>query len=330
MKTVLVTGASGFIAKHIVKELLDRGYAVRASTRSDQRRTEIDDLFPDATIEHVTLDLNRDDGWAEALTGIDVLMHTASPFPGEQPDDPDELIRPAVDGTHRALEAARAAEVHRVVLTSSVAAVLHDPAASPTATIDESNWTDPDGDSVSAYEASKTLAERAAWDFAATHPETELTVINPGAVLGPALDANYGTSLEYMERFLSGADPMVPKVRLSVVDVRDVARMHVAAIDNHATIGERYIAAAGMTSMPEVAEVLAREFPERKIATRTAPDWFVRLMARFVPALKMVVNSLGRQNHVDGSKAAAAFGVEYISPIEASLASAHSLVGFGK
>lgn len=330
MKTVLVTGASGFIAKHIVKELLDQGYEVRASTRSDKRRAEIDALFPDAAIEHVTLDLNSDDGWAEALAGVDVLMHTASPFPREQPEDRDELIRPAVDGTRRALDAARAAGVNRVVLTSSVAAVLHDPATPPAGTIDESNWTDPDGDHVTAYEASKTLAERAAWDFAATHPEMELTVINPAAVMGPALDANYGTSLEYMERFLAGTDPMVPQVRLSVVDVRDVARMHVAAIDNRASIGERYIAAGGMTSMPEVAQALAREYPDRKIATRTAPNWLVRLMARFVPQLKLVVNSLGRRNQVDGSKAATTFGVEYLSPIEASLASAHSLVGFGK
>ncbi|MEL0194829.1 MAG: NAD-dependent epimerase/dehydratase family protein, partial [Acidimicrobiaceae bacterium] len=192
MTTVLVTGASGFIAKHIVRELLDNGYVVRASTRSNHRRDELDALFPDAGLEHVTLDLNHDEGWADALADVDVLMHTASPFPGEQPDDPEDLIRPAVDGTLRALEAARAAGVNRVILTSSVAAVLHDPAASPTATINESNWTDPEGERVSAYEASKTLAERAAWDFAATHTNMKITVINPAAVMGPALDGNYG------------------------------------------------------------------------------------------------------------------------------------------
>lgn len=330
MTTVLVTGASGFIAKHIVRELLDNGYVVRASTRSNHRRDELDALFPDAGLEHVTLDLNHDEGWADALADVDVLMHTASPFPGEQPDDPEDLIRPAVDGTLRALEAARAAGVNRVILTSSVAAVLHDPAASPTATINESNWTDPEGERVSAYEASKTLAERAAWDFAATHTNMKITVINPAAVMGPALDGNYGTSLKYVERFLAGTDPMVPNARLSVVDVRDVARMHVAAISNDMSIGERYIAAAGMTSMPEVAEALAREFPNHKITTRTAPDWLVRLMARFMPPLKLVVNSLNRRNHVDGSKAISTLGGEYISPVEACVASAHSLVKLGK
>lgn len=330
MKTVLVTGASGFIAKHIVKELLAEGYAVRASTRSPERRREIDTLFPDAPIDHVTLDLAHDDGWDEAMAGVDVLLHTASPFPGTQPDDPDDLIRPAVDGTLRALTSAHTAGVRRVVLTSSVAAVLHDPAAAPTANIDESYWTDPGGLHVNAYEASKTLAERAAWDFVAAHPEMALTVVNPAAVLGPALDAHYGTSLEYIARFLDGADPMVPKVRLSVVDVRDVARIHVAAIGHEAAFGERYIAAAGMTSMPEVADALARAFPGHKIATRTAPNWLVRVMARFVPPLRLVVNSLGRRNHVDGSKAGATFDLTYVSPVDAALASAHSLIEFDR
>ncbi len=330
MKTVLVTGASGFIAKHIVKQLLDKEYVVRASTRSEGRRAEIDDLFPNSRIEHVSLDLTDDAGWAEAMDGVDVLMHTASPFPADPPEDPDELIRPAVDGTMRALTAARAAGVERVVLTSSVAAVHRDPDASGTQTLDESNWTDPDGENVSAYEVSKTLAERAAWDFVAEHPEMKLTVVNPGAVLGPSLDANYGTSLEYVERFLAGTDPMVPNVRMSVVDVRDVARIHVAAIEADSAIGERYIAAGGMASMPEVAKALAAEFPDRKIATRVAPDWLVRVMAKFVPMMRLVADSLRRRNHIDGSKASAAFGFEYIPPVEASLASAHSLVGFGK
>ena len=330
IKSVLVTGASGFIAKHIVKDLLEHGFSVRASTRSEKRRTEIDVLFPEAEIDHVSLDLTSDEGWAEALAGVDVLMHTASPFPAEQPDDPNDLIRPAVDGTLRALNAAQVAGVNRVVLTSSVAAVYKDPNATSTSNIDESNWTDPDGENVSAYEASKTLAERAAWDFVAEHPEMKLTVVNPGAVLGPALDMNYGTSLEYVERFLAGTDPMVPNIQLSVVDVRDVARIHVAAIDNEQAIGERYIAAAGMASMPDMAHLLAKEFPEHKISTRTAPDWMVRLMARFVPMLRLVAQNLGRENTVDGSKASTAFGFEYVSPPEAVLASARHLVDNGK
>ena len=330
MKTVLVTGASGFVAKHIVRELLEQGYTVRASTRSEKRQAEIDRLFPDALIDHVRLDLTSDNGWADALVGVDVLMHTASPFPGEPPKDPEELIGPAVDGTLRALKAARSAGVERVILTSSVAAVFKDPNAAAAPTINESNWTDAKGENVSAYEASKTLAERAAWDFVAQHPEMKLTVVNPGAVLGPAMDASYGTSLEYVERFLAGTDPMVPNVQLSIVDVRDVARIHVAAVANDQSINERYIAAAGMASMPDLAKALAQAFPDRKISTRTAPDWFIRLMARFVPMLKMIAASLGRQSAVDGSKAASTFGFTYIPPTEAVLASAHYLAENGK
>ena len=326
VNTVLVTGASGFIAKHIIRELLEQDHTVRASTRSAKRQAEIDRIFPDTGIDHVRLDLMSDDGWAEALVGVDVLMHTASPFPDEPPKDPNELIRPAVDGTLRALDAAQSAGVERAILTSSVAAIYKDPSASPTQTIDESNWTDPEGENVSAYETSKTLAERAAWNFVAEHAEMKLTVVNPGAVLGPALDTNYGTSLGYVDRFLAGTDPMVPNVRFSIVDVRDVARIHVGAIDNEQAIGERYIAAAGMAAMPDLAKTLAREFPDRKISTRTAPDWLVRLMARFIPMMKMVAANLGRQNDVDGSKASTAFGFSYISATDAAMASAHSIV----
>ncbi len=321
MKKVLVTGASGFIAKHIVKDLLEAGHQVRASVRSDKRQAEIAALFPEAgsNLEFVRLDLTADEGWSDALAGVDVLMHTASPFPGEQPDDPQELIRPAVDGTMRALKAAKAAGVERVILTSSVAAVYKDPSASSTASLDEHNWTDPNASNVTAYEASKTLAERAAWDFVADNPEMKLTTVNPGGVLGPALDANYGTSLELLERVLDGTDPMVPNLTFSFVDVRDVAKIHVAAMDRPESIGERYIAVAGMMSMPEAAKMLAAEFPDRKIATRVAPDWLIKFMARFMPVLKSLADSLGRTSTVDGSKAAKEFGFDYIPVRQATL-----------
>ncbi len=330
MSTVLVTGASGYIAKHIVRELLEHGHTVRASVRSDKRRAEIEALFPGAGIEFVKLDLTSDDGWADALKGSDMLMHTASPFPGTQPKDREELVRPAVDGTLRALSAARDAGTERVILTSSVAAMYKDPALSPTDPIDESNWTDPDSPKASPYDASKTLAERAAWDFVKANPQMKLTVVNPTAVLGPAMDMNYGTSLEYAERFMAGKDPVIPNVTFGIVDVRDVAKIHVAAMGREASIGERYAMSAGSMSMPEMAEALAREFPDHKITTRRAPDWLIRVMARFVPMLKMVADSLGRTNEVDGSKATRDFDFTYTTPIDSVLASGHFLADNGK
>jgi len=207
---VFVTGASGFIAKHILRELLAQGYDVRASVRSDKRRRDLVGLFPDASLEFATLDLTKDEGWQDALKGCDVLIHTASPFPLTEPKDPQDLIRPAVDGTLRALRAARDAGITRVILTSSCAAIYKQADKPKMQPSDETNWTTPDDPSVGAYEASKTLAEKAAWDFVADHPDIALTTINPGAVFGPPMDARYGSSLELVEQLMTGKVPMAP------------------------------------------------------------------------------------------------------------------------
>lgn len=325
MKKVLVTGASGFIAKHIVRELLDKGYEVRGSIRSEKRQAEIEELFPDANIEFVELDLLEDDGWDEALEGVDVLMHTASPFPNGSPDDPQVLIRPAVDGTLRALRAAKAAGVNRVILTSSCAAIYKDSAKAPEQQSTEENWTDPDASFVTAYEASKTLAERAAWDFADEN-SLDLTTINPGAVLGPAMDPNYGTSLELIEQLLDGQIPLLPNINLPVVDVRDVAHMHVNAIDNDETIGERFAANAGALSMIELANPLAAAYPDKKVPSRVAPNFLLKLVARFEKSLAQVVDNVGRNGDVEASKAERVMGFTYIPSVDSALASAEYIV----
>lgn len=251
MPTVLVTGASGFIAKHIVGELITQGHRVRASVRSDRRKAEIEALFPEAGIDYVSLDLTSDAGWADALHGVDALIHTASPFPGAQPKDPSQVIRPAVDGTLRALRAAQAAGVTRVVLTSTVGAIYKPAGAGALGRVKtRADWTDPDGSKTTPYEASKTLAERAAWDFVTQHPEMQLTTINPGMVLGPAMDAHYGTSLNLVERILNRQFPMYPQMQMPVVDVRDVARVHVAALKHDTSIGQRFPLNAGALTVP--------------------------------------------------------------------------------
>lgn len=330
MTKVLVTGASGFISKHIVRELLERGYQVRGSVRSERRADEVRALFPDADIEFVHLDLTSDDGWVDAMAGVDVLMHTASPFPAGEPKDPQDLIRPAVDGTMRALRAAQEAGVTRVILTSSCAAIYKDAAKPPQDRSTEANWTDPDGPATSAYEASKTLAERAAWDFVGEHPEMQLTTINPGAVFGPAMDTNYGTSLELTEQLMAGKFPMYPDINLPSVDVRDVARMHVAAIETPESIGNRYAANAGALRMVEMAETLAAAHPDRKIPTRTAPDLLVKVLGFVVPQLKQAARNLGRNSDVDGSAAERTFGFTYIPSRDALLASGAFLAANGR
>ena len=322
MTKVLVTGASGFIAKHIVRQLLEEGYEVRGSIRSDKRQAEIQALFPDADIEFVKLDLTKDEGWDVALEGIDVLMHTASPFPGGEPDDPMTLITPAVEGTTRALNAAHAAGVTRVILTSSCAAIYKDSAKAPGARSTEENWTDPNGANVGAYEASKTLAERKAWELAEQHG-LRLTTINPGAVWGPAMDPNYGTSLELVEQFLNGEFPAYPNINLPAVDVRDVARMHVATIDNDDTIGERFAANSGAIYLLDAAKALADAYPEKNMKVRKAPDFLIKIVGRFDKRMAQAAANLGHNADVDASKAERVMGFTYIPTTDALLASAN-------
>ena len=319
---VLVTGASGFIAKHITRELLENGYSVRGTVRSAKRQGEIEALFPDADLEFVTLDLTSDEGWDEAMAGVDVLMHTASPFPAADPKDPQELIRPAVDGTLRAVKAAQAAGVNRVILTSSCAAIYKSKGKAPEAVSTEDMWTDAEADYVSAYEASKTLAEKAAWDFVAEHPEMQLTTINPGGVFGPAMDTNFGTSLELVEQVFNGDFPMYPDMNLPIVDVRDVARMHVRAISTPESIGRRFAGNAGALHMVDFAKTLADAYPDRKISTRKAPNLLIKMMGMFMPIMKQAAHNLGRNGDVTATAAEEVFGFTYIPSKDAVLASA--------
>lgn len=318
MKKVFVTGASGFIAKHIVQTLLAKNYQVRASVRSKARQAELEALFPDANLEFAFLDLNKDDGWQEAMHGCDVLMHTASPFPFSQPKDPQELIRPAVDGTKRALQAAHDAGIKRVILTSSCAAIYKDDSKPPMQVSDETNWTSPESPMVSAYEASKTLAERAAWEFVGEHQNMVLTTINPGAVFGPPMDDRFGTSLEIVEQLVTGKFPLAPPMDLVAVDVRDVARMHVDAIDLETTYGERFAAAAGTHSILTLANELKQWDSTLKVPSKEAPVWLLKVMSLFSGDAKMMVQGLGRTLAVKGDKAEKTFGFTFI-PVNTAL-----------
>ena len=335
-KTVLLTGASGYIAKHIALQLLEAGYDVRGTVRDMSRADEVTKAvqphLSDAAdlgerLTFVTLDLNADDGWDAAMDGVDVLMNTASPFPMVQPKNEDDLIRPAVDGALRALRAAHNAGVSRVVLTSSTAAISGSELPPGDTAFDETNWTNPADPDASAYTRSKTLAEQAAWSFVRDKaPEMKLTTVNPGFVLGAPLDKNFGTSIAVIERLLRAKDPMLPDIGFTTVDVQDVAEMHVTVIDKPETFGQRIMTVDRFMSFTQLAQAIKTAHPNRKIITRVAPHFAVRFLGIFDPAIKSILPSLGRVDRVDNSRAMSIFGRGMRQAHKAAVSSADYLI----
>jgi dihydroflavonol-4-reductase len=339
-KTVLVTGASGFIAKHIVLQLLNEGHNVVGSIRSLKRSDEViaavtphltDTTNLDERLRFVALDLTSDIGWDEAMDGVDALMHTASPFPMNQPKDEMELIGPAVEGVKRALSAAHKAGVKRVILTSSVAAICYGHGENDKALFDHRDWTIVQGPGTNPYVKSKTLAEQAAWDFQReTVPDMELTTVNPSLVLGPPLDNHYGTSLQLIERVLTAKDPMLPKFGFGVVDVRDIAKIHVAALGKPATIGQRLIGANGFLWFKDLAEIIKNAHPDRKVVTRVAPNFLIRIMALFDPAIRSITPELDRHFEFSVENTKELLDMTFIDPDEAVRAAADFVLKSGK
>lgn len=332
-ETILLTGISGFIAKHIAVKLLNAGYAVRGSVRRLDRAEEVRAaVVPHVSAEALTrlsfvaLDLEADAGWDAAMAGISALVHTASPFPVAQPKDESVLIRPAVDGTLRALRAAKAAGVTRVVLTSSTAAVTD---SSKAGMQDETDWCDPNAADTSAYSKSKTLAEQAAWAFAADNG-LHLTTINPGFVLGAPLDKHYGSSTGVIRRILRGKDPMMPMLDFPVVDVRDVAEMHLRAVQRPETARRRFLAVAGNISMPAMAKVLKQAFPNRRIPTRVAPMVVLRFLALFDPQIRAILPNIGQSHPMSNARAREQMGMNFISPEGALRATGKWLIDTGE
>lgn len=331
-RTVLLTGGSGFVAKHILLGLLRAGHAVRASLRSpgraDEVRAAVLPYIPagaERALSFVTLDMLNDQGWDAAMEGADALIHTASPFPIVTPDDPSVLIRPAVDGTVRALAAADRAGVRRAIVTSSIVAIVGAPLPPGRSEHDEGDWTDPDPALSGAYAASKTQAEQAAWLFAKDHPHLALTVINPSMVAGPPLDDHYGDSVGLIERFWKGTDPMMARSGLAFVDVRDVAEAHLRALERPETAGQRIIVSAGSLWYAEVGRAIRAASPKSRAATHTAPDALVRFLGRFSPTVRAAVPMLGRIDRVSNARARELLGMEFIPPAEAIAATARWL-----
>ena len=335
---VLVTGGSGFIGAHCILRLLADGYQVRTTVRSPAReadvrtRLKVGGVEPGAALSFAVADLMKDAGWQEAVTGCDYVLHVASPFPPGIPKHEDELILPARDGTLRVLRAASDAGVKRVVLTSSIVAISygHPPMNRP---FTEEDWTDLEGDNVSAYMKSKTLAERAAWDFVAREGGTlELAVVNPVFALGPVLGPDCSTSIEIVKRLMDGDVPGCPDLTVGVVDVRDVADLHVRAMINPAANGERFLALAGdYMSIREIAIVLKTRMgaAAKRVSTRAMPSWLARLLALFIPALAQIAPELGEVKNASNAKAKRMLDWTPRTSEEAIVATAESMVRLG-
>jgi len=307
MEKVLVTGASGFIAEHCIIELLKNGYSVKGSLRSMNREQEVRDAVKtetdDTKLEFCKLDLLEDDGWEDAMWDCDYLMHVASPFVIEDPKDENELIKPAKEGTLRALNAAKKAGIKRVVLTSSVAAVN---SHMMSGTSDHTTWTDINSKYVTPYQKSKTIAEKAAWDFYNNQDNSnkmEMAVINPGGVMGPQLGNDLGgASTQIVSQLISGKFPMIPALSFPFIDVRDVAILHLKAMTTPEADGKRFIAAhSEPTWMYQVAEVLSAAGYE-KIKLKKAPSFMLKLIGLFDNKTKSLVPMLDKYVPCDNSQ----------------------------
>jgi dihydroflavonol-4-reductase len=312
----LVTGISGFVGGHVALQLLDAGYTVRGSVRdpgkADKMRATLASHGADvARLEFVGLDLTRDEGWVEAMRDVRSLHHVASPLVLVMPRDRMELIGPAVEGTTRALEAAFASAVERVVLTASMSSIMYGHDRSRVAPFTGSDWTNLESPDINAYIESKTRAERAAWEIAERLGRTrDLIAVNPGGILGPLLDDDPGTTAALILRMLNGSVPALPKVRMIVTDVRDVAAVHVAAATAPEWGGHRLPVGNGTYTLMEIAKVLRHAFPgrARKLPRVELPDWVVRLYAPFDREIQGSLCELGYLRRTEALDAKALLG----------------------
>lgn len=340
---VLVTGATGFIAQHCILQLLEAGYDVRGTARGEGRTQEVADILAPhlsevhrarlrQSFEVVSADLLSDQGWDEAVKNCRYVLHVASPFPPQNPKNEDDLIIPARDGALRVLRAASAANVQRVVMTSSVAAVFygrpHDHVFS------EVDWSDVNGPHIGAYEKSKTLAERAAWDFMASlgsESAMDLVTINPGLVLGPLLTDEWSLSAELVKKMMERAVPAIPDLRVVGIDVRDVAKAHVLAMTTPEASGQRFLCTIESHPIRDIALILAAHLDSKgfKIPTGKLPSFLLPVIAIWDKQVRLILPDVGKPLEVDNTKLKTVLGLNPRGLDDMSTSMADSLIKYG-
>ena len=328
---VLVTGASGFVAKHLTLQLLEKGYSVRGTIRALNKAEQIKRSLGEAgadisQLTFASADLSNDEGWEAALEGCSGVFHVASPFPFEQPRGRMALVPAAKQGALRVIEAAAAAD--RIVMTSSIAAMMYRRGRPGVMPINENDWTDPDWRPATPYIISKTLAEKAAWDAAIDGGfKHRLVTVNPGLIMGPALDDDLGASIELLRLMTKGEFPAAPAVSFPVVDVRDVAALHVKAFETPEAAGRRLIAASDTLSLLDIAAIMREVAPAsaKKTPTRALPDIAVRIAALFDRRIASVLPDLGTTPQADTAYVKALTGLEFRTGREAVAAATRSL-----
>lgn len=336
-KEVLLTGVSGFLGSHTAIELLNRGYKVTGTLRDLKRADSLRSIISKHTdnidnlsfFQAVLLDKEV---WKEASKNKDYVIHAASPFPRELPKDENDLIIPAKEGTLNVLNAAKANNVKRVILVSSISTVVYGKTkAEMDQVFTEENWTDITNKAdTKPYIRSKTIAEKAAWDFMEREGAgMEMVSILPGAMLGPVLEEDFGTSANIVIKILDGKMPAMPKIAFEIVDVRSVAQLLVDVIEKKHAAGNRFMASSGHMTMKQLANVLKLNYPDKKIKNFEMPNFLSRFIALFEPSLKPILLDLGITRKIDASKAKRVLGWKPISKEDAILDCAKSVLNIG-
>lgn len=335
--TVLVTGVSGFIGSHVTAKLLEKGFAVRGTVRNKSKSQKIVEALSatgtdTSNLELVEADLEKDAGWSDAVKDCRYIQHIASPFPLESPSDREALVPAARAGAQRVLEHGFSAGVERIVMTSSLVSMMGQPGRKKKMVITEEDWSDPDWKPLTAYPVSKTRAELSAWAYVkAQGIEEKLTTVCPGLVLGPDSYNNSGASLGLLKAMFDGEFPMTPKVAYPIIDIRDCASLHVAAMTAKKAGGRRLMAAGKTYWLSEVSEILREAYPNaKKLPKSEMPNFVVKLVGLFDDRVKGVIPDLGIFHEADTAYVTSLTGVVPRPSKEAILAAAETLIQNGK